>query len=435
VLAGLGLVVALVLPVAAPAAPAAAIGQSSALGGGFDACAAPSTSLMKAWWSPSPYWWVGIYIGGSERACRQRNLTAAWVRTTSSIGWGFEPLRVGAQMSSANGCSSIEFSNYISRDLSRAWGQGWYSAEQAVSEARDLGFGRGSIIYYDLEAYSTSKPACVAAAGDFVRGWVRGLHYSGFHAGVYGGSCGSDLASLAHLGSGRVPDAINGAAWDGNPHTSDLPCVSTRYWVYSQRLKQYRASHNETHGGYKLNIDSDCANGPIDDARAVYDTGDGCSSSTSSPATAPGVLAPSSATTCATGQLALAHLRTGLAGTTVYYTVVLRNRWASPCRLAGYPKVQLRSSSWLPMTTHAQPGGAGLQQATLARAIELAPGAEASATLSFSSDSADAAACPPAQGFTLATGNGGGVSVPVPLDPCGGTMGVTSFTPGANPPS
>jgi len=426
--------VALVLPVAAPAAPAAAIGQSTALGGGFDACAAPSTKVMKAWWSPSPYWWIGIYIGGNERACRQRNLTASWVRTTSSIGWGFEPLRVGAQMSSANGCSSIDFWNYISRDLSRAWGQGWYSAQQAVSEARDLGFGRGSIIYYDLEAYSTGKPGCVAAADNFVRGWVRGLHYQGYHAGVYGGSCGSDFNSLAHLGSGRVPDAINGAAWDGNPHTGDLPCVSSRFWVNSQRLKQYKGSHNETHGGYKLNIDSDCADGPIEDAHVVNDAGDGCSWSSSSSATSAAMPAPSSATTCAAGQLGLARLRTGLAGTTVYYTVVLRNRSSSPCRLAGYPGVQLRASRGLPMATHAQPGAAGLAQPAPGSAVELAPGAEASATLSFYSDSADPAACPPAQGFTLATGNGGGVVVPVPLDPCGGTVGVTPFVAGASPP-
>ena len=49
----------------------------------FDACAAPSTNALTAW-AASPYRAVGIYIGGTNRACKQPNLTASWVQTTLS---------------------------------------------------------------------------------------------------------------------------------------------------------------------------------------------------------------------------------------------------------------------------------------------------------------------------------------------------------------
>src|ERR1039457_2020211 len=48
-------------------------------GPGFDTCAAPSSSVMQTVLQNSPYRAVGIYIGGSDRACGQVNLSAAWV--------------------------------------------------------------------------------------------------------------------------------------------------------------------------------------------------------------------------------------------------------------------------------------------------------------------------------------------------------------------
>ena len=49
----------------------------------------------------------------------------------------------------------------------------------------------------------------------------------------------------------------------GNPSTSTLSCVSGTSWASHQRLKQYQGDHNETYGGVTLNIDSNCANGPL----------------------------------------------------------------------------------------------------------------------------------------------------------------------------
>lgn len=92
-------------PAAQPEASASATAATSSAaltnytGKGFDACAAPDSATMNAWKAHSPYNAVGIYIGGRNRACAQKNLTASWVQQQASAGWRFMPIYVGAQAS------------------------------------------------------------------------------------------------------------------------------------------------------------------------------------------------------------------------------------------------------------------------------------------------------------------------------------------------
>lgn len=252
----------------------AAVGAVVALGGGFDACTAPSTSMLNAWWNPGPYWWVGIYIGGDERACSQPNLTASWVAQNSATGWGFEPLWVGPQMSSSNGCSSTYYTYAIPTGRSAAYNLGKSEAGGAVSAAASLGFAPGGVLYYDLEAFTTTDPTCLQGAEAFIDGWDVQLKNDGWHGGMYGSSCGSSLTSFASIP--RPPVEINGADWDGNPNTNVMSCVPSSQWANGHRLKQYLGGHNETWGGYTDNIDSDCAYGAVEDATVPNDPGDGC---------------------------------------------------------------------------------------------------------------------------------------------------------------
>src|SRR5450759_696668 len=104
-------------------------------GPGFDTCAAPSSSVMQTVLQNSPYRAVGIYIGGSDRACGQVNLSAAWVSGEASAGWHFLPLYVGPQASFG--------------ELTSPASQAVSAAEDAVNEARLLGFGLRTTIYYD----------------------------------------------------------------------------------------------------------------------------------------------------------------------------------------------------------------------------------------------------------------------------------------------
>lgn len=61
--------------------------SNRANGLGFDTCAAPSLAQLKAWKGTSPYTIVNIYFGGINRGCTQPNLTKAWVRDATVMGW------------------------------------------------------------------------------------------------------------------------------------------------------------------------------------------------------------------------------------------------------------------------------------------------------------------------------------------------------------
>jgi len=87
----------LVTTTAGSASRVTRLGTSSFYTGyGFDACGAPSLEAMEAWLA-SPYRAIGIYLGGSNRACPDGNLTPAWVNSVRAGGWNLLPLWVGPQ--------------------------------------------------------------------------------------------------------------------------------------------------------------------------------------------------------------------------------------------------------------------------------------------------------------------------------------------------
>ncbi len=249
-------------------APAEALfaGGGVSQGYGFDACAAPSATAMNAWWPNTPWWWVGIYIGGDERGCSQPNLTGSWLNNRYSTGWRFELLWVGPQAP----CTG--YANRISYNTSTAHTQGENEAVSVYNAIVNLGFGNGNgtPVIYDMEAFDTSNSSCVAAVRSFVSGWDYQLHLAPAQkAGYYGSSCASDVDGMAS--ANPVPDYINGANYSSGTSTSNIPCVASYHWTQHQRLKQYRGSHYETWNGVTLKIDSNCANGPVAPSASGYD--------------------------------------------------------------------------------------------------------------------------------------------------------------------
>ncbi|SCG78823.1 protein of unknown function [Micromonospora echinaurantiaca] len=234
-------------------APAAAAGYTGPHPGtftglGFDTCAAPSNTAMKAWLQ-SPYRAVGIYIGGVNRGCAQANLTKAWVSTQQAAGWRFFPLYVGLQAP----CSS-----YQRRiDPARAAVQGREAADDAATSARNLGLAARSTIILDLERYPAGNVACTGAVDTFVSAWTGRLHEHGFLAGLYtsveSAGLADQVAAYARPGYAR-PDLIDFARWDGVQTVSD-EAIPASYWP-RRRMKQYRGDHHETWGGVRINIDS-----------------------------------------------------------------------------------------------------------------------------------------------------------------------------------
>jgi Rv2525c-like, glycoside hydrolase-like domain len=210
-------------------------------GRGFDACAAPDPATMVAWLH-SRYRAVGIYIGGSDRACAQPNLTAAWLVQQAAIGWHFIPLYVGPQVS---------FSGEVTNPAAQATA----AAEDAVLQAELLGFRHGTPIYYDMEAY---QPKQTPAALAFFTAWTTELHLLGFRSGIYSSSLSGviDLVSNFSNPVDAMPDVIYDAWWNGRANTFD-PNIGVADWAHHRRVHQYAGNITQTHGGVQLNIDRD----------------------------------------------------------------------------------------------------------------------------------------------------------------------------------
>lgn len=206
---------------------------------GFDACAAPSAAAMQAW-GTSPFTTVGIYIGGVDRACDQPNLTAAWVSQQAAAGWHFLPLYAGPQVTFGQ--------------VTAPQSQAAQAADDAVTQAAALGFTRGSVLYYDMEAYSaTDSPTAVA----FMSAWTQEIHAQGYLSGIYG-SENSGIADLvANWGKISEPDVIDIAYWDGQTD-SDPGADPAGHWT-GRRVHQFLGGSNDspTYGGYTINIDQD----------------------------------------------------------------------------------------------------------------------------------------------------------------------------------
>lgn len=240
--------------VTAPApAPGPVSSPEAFTGLGFDACAAPSARAMTAW-AASPYRGIGVYIGGSNRACSQPNLTAKWVEAQVAAGWHLIPTYVGLQ-APTSACSSC-----AKLSTARAAQQGVEAASDAVEDAVEIGMGPGSPIYFDMEAYTRTASASNAVL-TFLSSWTSQLHTLGYVSGAYSSSS-SGIADLGRaVGSGyTLPDHIWTANWNGQQNTLD-PYLPSTAWANHQRIHQYRGGHNESYGLTTINIDNNYVDG------------------------------------------------------------------------------------------------------------------------------------------------------------------------------
>jgi hypothetical protein len=234
---------------AGAAATARATASAAFTGLGFDACTAPSRGAMNAWLRSTSYRAVGVYIGGTNRACSQPNLTAGWVRNQTASGWHLIPTFVGLQAptSACSSCAKFGYSNPRKKGVT--------AANNAVADAAAIGIGPGSPLYYDLEAYTRGASTSQAVLS-FLAGWTSRLHARGYVSGVYSSAASGISDLVAAAGSGYLePDEIWIANWNGKATAYD-PYVPNNLWN-GHRIRQYRGGHNETHGGVTINIDND----------------------------------------------------------------------------------------------------------------------------------------------------------------------------------
>jgi hypothetical protein len=212
---------------------------------GFDACTAPSAAYMSAWLRKSPYRAVGVYIGGSDEACAQPNLTRKWLEAEAAAGWHFIPTYVGPQ---------AEFGELGAHPRY----QGRAAAIDAVAQAERLGFGAGTPLYYDMEAY---PPGEAGSALRFLSAWTSRIHALGYSSGVYSSSSAAVAALARQYSTHRyaLPDVIFDALWNGAANTAD-PVLTANEWADHQRVHQFAGNIALAYGGDAINIDQDYLN-------------------------------------------------------------------------------------------------------------------------------------------------------------------------------
>ncbi len=245
-----------------------------AVGHGFDQCEIPGNAALDAWRDSSPYNVVNLYIGGSARACSNRALTFSKVSYMYNNGWTFIPTWVGPQ------APCTDYRSKMSMDPTVAYQEGVQNADQAMAKMYELGLtdanGHGGVVYYDLEYY-VGDTACQTAVRSFFEGWNSRLHQMSALSGVYGASChywstNNPPQNLSNLKSLTNPlDAVWIAKYISTPYYYNptvsvwgiASCFPDTLWSQNQRLRQYTGGHNETWGGYTINIDSNVLLGPV----------------------------------------------------------------------------------------------------------------------------------------------------------------------------
>jgi hypothetical protein len=221
---------------------------------GFDTCSAPDQATMDTLRVDSPYWGVGVYIGGAERTCAQPNLTASWVRTQASRGWHVFPVWAGLQ----SPCSDVPFDHHIARDNDRARAQGRQAANHAVSAASGLAMAKGSTLFLDVEPYDNTTSRCNQPVLHYQSGWSQRLHALGWKSGFYS-AASSGIASLDYVratfpGYYEMPNAVWFARDNGKATTDGDPYLRDRFWR-TQRIHQYRLDVWEQHGSTRIKLD------------------------------------------------------------------------------------------------------------------------------------------------------------------------------------
>lgn len=243
---------------AAVAAPAPVKVPGNLTGLGFDACAAPDQSTMDELRAQSPYWGVGVYLGGENRTCDQPNLTRDWLAKQHHRGWHIFPVWIGLQAPVLNPgrpdekqCSDRALAVTMKPSNSKARAQGVSAANRAVKAAQALGLAKGSTLFLDMESYDNSISACNQPVQNFQSGWSSRLHRLGWKSGYYS-SAGTGIAALDYVRATypdayTMPDAIWFARNDGKATTNGKPYVRDEFWRH-QRVHQYNLDVTRTYG-------------------------------------------------------------------------------------------------------------------------------------------------------------------------------------------
>jgi len=241
---------------------------------GFDTCLSKSQTMLTDWWSGTPWFEIGMYLGGSVGQNKGCYDGSAAVDRALNTGYAVTLYWYGPQ--NGTGCELGSFSSYFSSNTTTAYNQGVHEADLASAAATAAGLPFATRIFYDMEAYGTAGTNCRVAAKSFINGWDHELATnSSFWGAAYGSSCASYPVDWA--GIANVPQAIspsdtkatdpNGGLDNGSAY--GYPCLDSggsTLWVNDQRVGQFSVDFSDANGnplvynGYRLtSIDENCA--------------------------------------------------------------------------------------------------------------------------------------------------------------------------------
>jgi len=154
---------------------------------GFDTHTYPGTLVMKAWKEApgAPYSWVGYYL---PSPCHANDSWSGKRDTLQAMDWGLAVVYVGQQTwgKTPRALSPAQRDALRKRDKCAtdlvSTDEGVRNADDAVLRASSDGFGRGTIIFLDLERMEKVPPAM----RDYYRAWVaRMLENGTYQPGIY----------------------------------------------------------------------------------------------------------------------------------------------------------------------------------------------------------------------------------------------------------
>lgn len=219
---------------------------------------------MDAWWKASPFWGVGVYLGGENKLdCDDPSqppvLTTGWVSTQLAHGWRLLPIWVGPQASCTGYATRID--QDPANGYAAAKAQGRSAADQADEAASALGIPRGSSLFYDLEDFDLqASDDCRRSALTFLSAWTHEVHALGWKSGVYSnvaaGITALDYADTVSPNAYEEPDQVWYAWANGKADTAiDTTWVRSTSWTPHRRVHQYATDVDATYGGVTLRID------------------------------------------------------------------------------------------------------------------------------------------------------------------------------------
>jgi hypothetical protein len=245
---------------APPATAAVRVTPGSFTGFAFDTCDTPDSAAMDVWRETSPFWGVGVYLGGEATTCDTTNLTQGWVSRQAKRGWRILPLWVGPQAE----CSTVPYAADIDSSPADSYAaaarQGRVNANAAVRRAKDLGIRAGSTLWYDIEDFGLSDDDCRRSTLTFLSAWTKRLRALDYVSGVYSNVSAAidalDYADTVSPGSYAMPDQI-WYAWDNGRADTYIAdrWVRDGNWTPRRRIHQYALDTVVEHGGVTMKID------------------------------------------------------------------------------------------------------------------------------------------------------------------------------------